>query len=93
MDHITRWWVAGTSAALSMSTSQAQPVPSDIVVRVYNIARLPGGEIVAAKRVAEKIFRGTGIQLRWRDCPRPNDDSVIAEAPCMEHLEARKRGR
>jgi hypothetical protein len=91
MAHITRWWIAGTSAALlSLNTSQAQPVSSDMVVRVYNIARLPGQEVLAARRVAEKIFRRTGIQLRWRDCLTPGNDTVIADGSCMERLEPRE---
>jgi hypothetical protein len=89
MDHITRWWVAGTSAALlSMNTSEAQPVPLDMVVRVYNIAGLPRGDIVTAQGVAEKVFRRAGIQLRWRGCSAmslgPADDL------CTEPLQPRE---
>ena len=90
MDHITRCWIAGTTVALlSINGSQAQSVPTDVIVRLYNIARLPHGEIVAAKGVAEKIFRGIGIQLRWRDCA-PNNDFVIAGDSCMERVGPRE---
>ena len=89
MDHITRCWIAGTVALLSVNACQAQPVPSDVIVRLYNIARLPQAELVAATGVAERIFRGIGIQLRWRDCPA-NDTVVIVDDSCMETLGPRE---
>ena len=86
MDHMTRWWIAGTSAALlSTNTFQAQSVPSDIVVRVYNIAELPREDIIAAQEVAEKIFRHAGIPLRWRECAAISLGS--AEDLCSEPLQ------
>ena len=91
MDHITRWWIAGTSAALlSVNTAQAHPAPYDMVVRIYNIARLPRGDIAAAQRAAEKIFRRAGIELRWRACPGVDDGAGIADDVCMERLQPRE---
>jgi hypothetical protein len=91
MDDIRRWWIAGTSAALlSVNTAQAHPVPYDMLVRIYNIARLPRADIAAAQRAAEKIFRRAGIELRWRACPGVNDGAAIADDVCMERLQPRE---
>ena len=89
MDHITRWWIAGTSAALlSVSGAQARSDPYDMVVRLYNIANLPQTDIGVSKRVAENIFRRTGIQLRWRDCSAISLGSAVDV--CMEPLQPRE---
>ena len=89
MDHITRWWIAGTSAALlSVNTAQAHSVPYDMVVRIYNIARLPQSDIAASRRVAENIFGRAGIQVRWRECTAISLGS--ADDVCMERLQPRE---
>ena len=57
MGHSTGWWVAGMGAALlALNTAQAQSVPDEMTVRVYNSAGLSRGDVAAAQRVADRIF-------------------------------------
>jgi hypothetical protein len=88
MVHITRWWVAGTSAALlSLNTVHAQSVPHPMIVRVYNVAALPPEDIDGAGTVVDKIFHRAGIRVQWRVCPAVRDRTPVAENPCMEQLQ------
>ena len=88
MVHIRGWWLAGTSAALlSLNTAEAQTVPRDLIVRVYNTAAIPGREVKAAQRVAESIFRRARIGLRWRECRTPSGPSAAADDTCTNLLE------
>jgi hypothetical protein len=88
MVRIRCWWLAGTSAALlSLNTAQAQSVPHDLIVRVYNTAAIPRGEVIAAQRVADNIFRRARIGLRWRECRTASGPSAAADDPCADPLQ------
>ena len=91
MVHITGWWVAGMGAALlTLNTAQAQSVPDEMVVRVYNTAGLPRGEVAAAQRVADRIFKAAGIRVRWRECRTVKGPSASADDACDDVPQARE---
>ena len=47
-----------------------QPAPGPaITVRVYPYARLSSADLTAAENVASRIFKWTGVELTWVDCP------------------------
>lgn len=89
MLHITRWWVAGTSAALLLlNIAHAHSVPYEVVVRSYNTAAWPREEIVAAQRVADRIYESAGIRVQWRQCRTASDPSADASDPCTDRLQS-----
>lgn len=91
MVHIRGWWLAGTGAALlSLNTAEARLVPDDLIVRVYNTAALPRREVMAAERVAEKIFHRARIRLRWRECRTARGPSAAADDLCADPLQPRE---
>jgi hypothetical protein len=88
---MTRWWVAGTSAALlSLNTAQARTVPYEMVVRIYNTAGLQGGDVGGGQRVAERIFHRAGIRMQWRQCVPPGGHGADRGDVCMEPLQPRE---
>jgi hypothetical protein len=42
-----------------------------LTVRVYNSARIPAPELLAARQAAEWIFQGTGVTVIFRQCGHP----------------------
>ena len=91
MVRIRGWWLTGTSAALlSLNTAQAQSVPHDLIVRVYNTAAISRREVAAAERVAENIFHRARIRLRWRECRTASGPSSAASDPCADRVEPRE---
>ncbi len=55
-------------ACLTTTASGAQA--GTITVRLYNSAQVPALKIVAARRTAEAMFRGTGLNVIFRPCGR-----------------------
>jgi hypothetical protein len=78
------------AALLTLNTAQAQPVPYGVTVRVYNTAGAPRGEVAAAQRVADRIFEGAGIRVRWRECRTVRGPSASAPDGCEDVVQARE---
>ncbi len=91
MGHITRWWVAGTSAGLLLlNIAHAQSVPYEVVVRTYNTAAWPREEIAASLRVADAIYQSAGIRVRWRECRTADGPSAESDDLCTDRLHPRE---
>jgi hypothetical protein len=70
-----------------LNTAQAQFVPQELIVRIYNTAAIPRREVRAAERIAEKIFQSARIQFRWRECRTASGPSAEADDLCAEQLQ------
>ena len=51
--------------------NRAKAANSDakIIVRVYNLAEVPGNTLVKSEKEAKRVFKGVGIETDWLDCP------------------------
>ena len=67
MAYIAGWFAVLSAVLLLVNTAEAQSVSYDLIVRVYNSAGLPRGDIAAAQRAADRIFRRAGLRPRWRE--------------------------
>jgi hypothetical protein len=47
----------------------------DITVRVYTFTRVSAGDIATAELVATRIFRRTGVELTWVNCPETSPEA------------------
>ena len=72
-------WVLRSSivlgVALSFSSASAEPAPK-ITVHVYNYAQISRETLSRAENEAGRIYRRTGIETEWLDCPLSPEDAV-----------------
>jgi len=55
-------------------SEELTPSPPKLVVLVFDFAHLDGSVLLSAKRVATQIFKESGIETEWFDCPRMSLD-------------------
>jgi hypothetical protein len=60
-----------------------EAAPLEVVARVYNTARVSAERIDAAVLVATRALVGSGIEVSWRDCERPD---VCSRVPADREL-------
>jgi hypothetical protein len=65
----TLGWRALTINEQKLGPERESPPRPAIMVRVFNYARVPSDEMARAEREVIRIFRTTGIQARWLNCP------------------------
>jgi len=53
---------------------EAAPPPA-ITVRVYAYAPVSSADLTAAETIASRIFRWTGVELTWIDCPQASREA------------------
>jgi hypothetical protein len=58
-----------------------------VIIRIYNYAALPAGQIDAASATADGIFHDAGISSRWIDCRVPGATSGAACAEALGETE------
>jgi hypothetical protein len=56
------------SAVLALPLAAAEPAPS-ITVFVYNYAAIPPADLAKAKAEASRVYRHSGVEIEWLDCP------------------------
>jgi hypothetical protein len=81
LTRLARFTSLASLIATGVPTSAAEALqpPAKLTVRVYNFAQVPAGTLVASEETAAWIFRQTGIEVRWVDCPISAQD--IAKFP------------
>jgi len=60
--------------ALSCSSARSKALVGEepqVTVSVYNDAGIPAGILLQAEREASRVFRQSGIEIRWLNCPLP----------------------
>ncbi len=80
---------AGWAAGRNIPSEQPQPL---LTVRVYNHAGVPADVMLAATRIARKIYREIGIETRWVSCMMQDGQpaaTLCATPPDVTHLRVR----
>ena len=67
--------VAASPGLAGGETRQPDETDLRVTVRVYNYARVSPADMATAERVAARIFRQTGVELSWVDCPRTRQEA------------------
>ena len=75
--------LSGVGAGVSHG---APPPAGSVIVRTYNYAAMPAGQLAAAQSETTRIFRHAGITLVWVGCRVPGGDEGSA---CTEALHGR----
>ena len=82
--------------ALPSSTAGAKVNTGEklrVTVSVYNDAEIPGGTLQQAELEASRVFRQSGIEVTWLNCPLPEegpeDPARCRTADFPEHLQLR----
>lgn len=77
--------ILGSAAAI------ASPRPATLVVRSYNLAGVPAGELAEAKEAATRIFSKSGLRLRWLECTLETEDAAcsLQSGPAVLNLRIR----
>jgi hypothetical protein len=60
-----------------------------VTVSIHNDADTPHGVLLQAESVASRIFRQSGLEIRWLNCPLPQVVSECAIADFPRHLQLR----
>ena len=69
--------------AMHVGVSEAASEPT-VVVRTYNYAAVPFGQLASAKLEAGHIFRRAGVSVEWIDCRvRGGDDAPACTEPLL----------
>jgi len=77
-------------ASLACCSAEAPKPEAQLTVRVYNLAKVPHQTLQLAEETAAWIFRRSGIELRWVDCPisTPDIPTLSECAPTTDPLTA-----
>ena len=59
---------------LTATVAHAEKFTATVVIRTYNYAAVPAGELTAARSEAAHIFSKAGIALEWTECRVPGGD-------------------